>query len=135
MHEHIANPNVHWSVRCELARRGGIRSGKGILPTEVDGVARQIIEENQRAAGNQKEVGAKTTWPNRKMRTFPTNPPNPGVRKIDAVPKPTSMPVITEECESPGQESSPINPVPNQSVCAGAPSDFQHGQFAQMESA
>ena len=57
-HGNMTAKNIHWGVKCELARRGGLRSEKRIIPDDVDGVIRQLTESNKRTEGLQKEMGS-----------------------------------------------------------------------------
>ena len=55
--------NIHWGVKCELERRGGLRAEKRIAPEDVDGIIRQLAESNHRTEGVQKEVGGMRASP------------------------------------------------------------------------
>ena len=51
------NAAVRWGVKCESARRGGVKTGNRIQPLDVDGSIRKLIEDIDRATGSQKEMG------------------------------------------------------------------------------
>lgn len=54
--ENMSNKTIRWGVRCELARRGGLRSQKRPPGGEIVGVIRQLITSIRREEGHQKEV-------------------------------------------------------------------------------
>ena len=53
--ENMANKTTHWSVRCELSRRGGLRCEKRTPVGEVGGVIWQWITSNNGRNGVSKK--------------------------------------------------------------------------------
>ena len=128
VHENITTPNLHWSVKCELARRGGLGNGKRIAPADVDGIVRQLCEGNQRKSGNQSEAGQNQSLPGNQIHSsdpmLADSPPGLGGAALPCVLGKPDTPSLNVQSEWPSQSVEDKQ---------GIPDEFRTAQFTPME--